>query len=131
MNVSAFGKHKGTKDGLYNICSVCRRKRYPPKVTQEHNLRKFYGITSQDYDDMLARQGGVCAICKAPPAERSYKGDPKEPRLYVDHCHTTGVIRGLLCPGCNTMLGHIEKRPHVTFEMYESYLEERKDGFIK
>jgi hypothetical protein len=47
---------------------------------------------------MFATQGGVCAICSAP--DESLKK-----RLCVDHCHTTGAVRGLLCDNCNTALG--------------------------
>lgn len=58
---------------------------------------KSYGLTPEQYDAMLEKQGGVCAICrKAPPAQR---------RLAVDHDHVTGVVRGLLCTSCNLGLG--------------------------
>jgi hypothetical protein len=58
-----------------------------------------YGITDQQYREMLVEQNGKCAICKKPPTDR---------RLAVDHCHTTGKVRGLLCMKCNTGLGHFE-----------------------
>ena len=61
-------------------------------------LRKF-GITLDEYESMLESQGGVCAICKQP--ERGNRAK----RLAVDHCHETGVIRGLLCQSCNRALG--------------------------
>lgn len=50
-----------------------------------------------DYNEMLARQGGVCAICGLMP---------KNKRLHVDHDHKTGKVRALLCNGCNTGIGH-------------------------
>jgi hypothetical protein len=62
-------------------------------------LKTFYGITQADYAAMLARQNGVCGICRRPPVER---------RLAVDHCRVTGLIRGLLCNRCNLGLGHFE-----------------------
>lgn len=55
-------------------------------------LRK-YGLTLDDYDVMLRKQNGVCAICLSPPK--------KNKAFNVDHCHTTGKIRGLLCFRCN------------------------------
>jgi hypothetical protein len=58
-------------------------------------LRRAYGISKDQYEAMLARQAGVCAMCKKPPAEP----------LLVDHCHATGRVRGLLCRTCNTGLG--------------------------
>jgi len=61
-------------------------------------IKRLYGITPEDYKDMLRQQRGRCVICKRLP---------KKNRLCVDHCHTTGVIRGLLCMGCNRMLGRL------------------------
>lgn len=57
-----------------------------------------YGITPDQFNDMLKKQGGVCAICRQPC--------PRNPRLSVDHCHQTGRVRGLLCSHCNVGLGH-------------------------
>lgn len=61
----------------------------------------MYGITIKQHDDMLEAQGGKCAICGCPP-EQSTKG-----ALAVDHCHTTGKVRGLLCGNCNAGIGHL------------------------
>lgn len=80
------------------VCKTCRpraAKRSYPELSRKHWLRKAYGLTPEQYDDMLRAQGGVCAICKKPP-----KGN----RLHVDHCHETGRIRGLLCVSCNSKL---------------------------
>jgi hypothetical protein len=59
------------------------------------HLRRSYGMSRADYAAQLARQGGVCAIC----------AKPSEKTLCVDHCHSTGTIRGLLCRKCNLGLG--------------------------
>lgn len=59
-------------------------------------IKKLYGLTLEQYNDMLVNQVGVCAICKEKPADR---------RLSVDHNHKTGKVRGLLCRNCNTALG--------------------------
>ncbi len=61
-----------------------------------YNLAQ-YGLTKDEYEERLNRQGGVCAICK----EKS-KGN-----LAVDHDHKTGKIRGLLCKLCNSALGFL------------------------
>ena len=61
-----------------------------------------YGISLREFQDLFARQGGVCAICGQP--ETASKGGRK-PRLSIDHDHETGEIRGLLCNRCNTGLG--------------------------
>lgn len=59
-------------------------------------LRKFK-LSVDDYDALLMVQHGVCAICGNPPEEGKV--------LSVDHCHKTNVVRGLLCPKCNTAIG--------------------------
>jgi len=65
-------------------------------------LQRNYDISIEDYDEMLEKQGGVCAIC-ANPETVCVKGTPKI--LSVDHDHKTGKVRGLLCRSCNTALG--------------------------
>jgi hypothetical protein len=70
-----------------------------------YRLRSNYGISLEEYDAMLARQGGVCAICKKPPA--------KGKRLVVDHCHLTGMVRGLLCGKCNSLLAFGNDDPDI------------------
>lgn len=63
-------------------------------------LKNTYGLTHNDYLVMLHEQGGVCAICKQPPAPNTH--------LAVDHDHSSGDIRGLLCRKCNLELGWYE-----------------------
>jgi len=57
-----------------------------------------YGITPEDYDHLYRQQGGVCAICKVVP--------PLGKPLQVDHDHETKKVRGLVCHGCNLIIGH-------------------------
>lgn len=64
-------------------------------------LKKNYGLTPEQVDQMTADQGGRCAICT------------KETDLLIDHCHETGEVRALLCVTCNTMIGWIENNPGV------------------
>lgn len=64
---------------------------------KRHNLKYEHGLTLEDYDAMLAKQSGVCAICAKPCTVKS--------RLSVDHCHKTGKIRALLCNPCNQGIG--------------------------
>src|SRR5262249_48040161 len=59
---------------------------------------KRYGISPAEYDELLAKQDGACAICRRRSKER----------LCVDHCHVTGMVRGLLCKDCNIALGHLK-----------------------
>jgi hypothetical protein len=74
-----------------------------------HFLRRTYGITHEEYEQILSAQGGVCAICKGTftPPHRSSK-DPKrhgKTHMPVDHCHDTDRIRGILCTRCNSLVG--------------------------
>lgn len=64
------------------------------------NLKFRYGLSLADYDALLIRQGGGCAIC----------GTPSD--LHVDHDHATGRVRGLLCRGCNIGVGHFADDSH-------------------
>lgn len=70
-------------------------------------LKKF-GLTIEKYDKMLHDQNGVCAICSCAP---------NGTRLAVDHCHSTGAVRGLLCHTCNRHLGIYESK-HIAFAAY-------------
>jgi hypothetical protein len=63
-----------------------------------------HGLTPEIYEEMLARQGGVCAICRC-----SARGSDR--RLHVDHDHATGRVRGLLCGPCNHAVGLFKDDP--------------------
>lgn len=72
-------------------------------------LKEQYNLTIDDYEKLLAKQNGVCAICLQPEMQKTGNGDIK--RLAIDHCHRTGRIRGLLCHGCNQGLGFFKDNP--------------------
>ena len=70
-------------------------------MKRKSNLKTLYGMTLAEYNALLREQGGVCALCrKAAPGTNS-----RNDKLVVDHCHTTGAVRGLLCHTCNRALG--------------------------
>lgn len=71
-------------------------------------LLKRYGLTPESYIDLLTAQGGRCAIC-----QRTDPGCSRHARLAVDHCHTTGKVRGLLCNGCNRGIGFLMDNPTI------------------
>ncbi len=72
-----------------------------PEKKKDQQLRENFGISLVDYQELLAKQDGKCAICgSATSKAKSAK------YLYVDHDHNTGEIRGLLCNNCNFALGH-------------------------
>ena len=83
---------------------------------------RMYGITLEDYTKKLIGQGGVCAICKLPEISVD-KRTGNLRNLAVDHCHTTGKVRGLLCSNCNMAIGKF-KDSILLIETAVSYLKE-------
>lgn len=94
-------------------CRVCKSKYANRRFEQEHGTSRYekyhkgdpqhtryarYAMSMEDYDRLLERQGGVCAICKF----------PSEENLVVDHDHVTGTVRGLLCNPCNRAIGQLK-----------------------
>jgi recombination endonuclease VII len=86
-------------------------KRDNESTLRAAGLRWRYGISQEEYDALLAKQGGVCAICRR----------HSKRRLCVDHCHITGMIRGLLCRLCNIALGCL-KEDQASFAAALAYL---------
>jgi hypothetical protein len=83
----------------------------PPSVNpdsrREAHLKHRYGITLDDYNNLLLEQRGVCAICGKPPGTVTTIPHHWKGKLAVDHCHDTGKVRGLLCNDCNAGIGHL------------------------
>ena len=80
------------------------RAKNPDRDVNKTLLNK-YGITLEQYEELFKKQGGVCALCKKPETVRRNKKTDGGERLAVDHCHDTGLVRGLLCFKCNTAIG--------------------------
>lgn len=87
------------------------RERNPDKY-RDKGLKKLYGIGLVEYNAMLEKQGGVCAIC-GEANEIVDTRTKKIRRLAVDHCHAKGSIRKLLCHYCNAGLGAFKDRPDL------------------
>ena len=83
-----------------------------------HYMRKF-GITLEDYTALLYSQGGVCASCGRKEEKGRYK------HMAVDHCHTTGKVRGILCSSCNRALGLVGDTSEGVRKLLK-YIEERE-----
>lgn len=92
-SASDFYLSNSNLDGLHGWCKKCSDTR-----TVE-NGRKRLGLTAEDYKMLLESQHGRCAICG------QVMGSEKKKGPHVDHDHDTGMIRGLLCPLCNILLG--------------------------
>jgi hypothetical protein len=114
--VSEFWKNRGAKDGLQAYCKPCTsaqvngRLKGPDRervlrINRNSRFKRVYGITHDEYDEMLAWQRGRCWICQEPPSD--------DRRLAVDHDHACcpgekscgKCIRGLLCRRCNQAIG--------------------------
>jgi len=70
---------------------------------RDAHLRRNFGITANDFDDILRGQGGGCAICGKLQASGKH--------FFVDHDHKTEKVRGILCPGCNSAIGLMRDDP--------------------
>jgi hypothetical protein len=82
---------------------------------------KRYCLTSSEYKKMFKDQNGLCKIC--------FKECISNQSLSVDHCHTTGKIRGLLCKKCNTALGMLEDNI-VYFKNAIEYLKNYEESLL-
>jgi hypothetical protein len=108
---------KRTKDykpcalnGCANHCyalGLCHRH-----YTRQRKLAERFGLTLQDEAQMLAAQGGVCAICGSAASRKNWRTQ-KEDSLHLDHDHRTGLVRGILCDNCNRAIGLLQDDPQV------------------
>ena len=92
------GKEKYCSKQCYNLSRQKSKQENKYSTEKSHQLKYKYGITLEDFENMRTSQDNSCGIC-----EVIFKGTP-----YVDHCHSTGKVRGLLCSNCNTGLGMFE-----------------------
>lgn len=119
--LSEYTSDKRTKDGKRAYCRKCSqdyddfwRKNFPDKKKEKSSLwyrnggkekswknqiKYRYGVTLEIYEEMLLKQNGVCAICKQKP----------HGKLNIDHDHTNGDVRGLLCGNCNRAIGLLKE----------------------
>ena len=86
------------------------------------HLKRTYGLSWEDYLGLFAKQYGQCGICKTPLSTHIKENSSVEV-AHVDHCHTTGKIRGLLCNKCNTGIGWFNDSS-LTCKLAALYLEE-------
>lgn len=103
--------HISVRFTLTSNCKECQQNYAKEHQTRLH-LKKRFNISERDYDLILEKQNGVCAICKED--EKVIDGQSKKLKpLSVDHCHETGKIRGLLCTACNTGIGLLKHEPYL------------------
>ena len=101
-----------------NCASALQRKEnldLRREIEHRSYLKIRYGITIEQFNETLARQDGCCAICGT--------DDPGWGKWHVDHCHETGIVRGLLCHPCNTGMGMLRDSKSLLRKAI-AYLEE-------
>lgn len=104
--IDQFFKDSQRIDGRSYSCKECSRSKYAsrgkeyrkrnPNQRKNSQLKYEFGITLDEYNQMAEAQKGLCAICNQESVKRN---------LDVDHDHSTGKIRGLLCGNCNKGIG--------------------------
>lgn len=116
--LNSFYTSKTQSSGLQSNCKDCNRyisktfyqcsDKNKTKLDSRKTLLKCkYGLSLEDYDNLLLIQNGVCAICGCKETSISNKKGGVD-SLRVDHCHTTGKVRGLLCSKCNFGIGNFK-----------------------
>lgn len=126
---------KGRRGGVSSWCKSCRadssrkwQAKSPKKFrkkegkpyleNRDYALKYRYNLSLFEYEQLLEQQGYACAICGKDSREMTY-------HLHVDHCHSSGEVRGLLCAPCNVYLGYIRDNSDI-LQKAVSYLERKK-----
>ncbi len=105
VSAACIACEKVFRDAYQSLPSFKKQKRH-------HQLRRKFAITSEEYDNLFESQNGVCAICFLPETALSKWGGGGR-LLSVDHCHSSGKNRGLLCARCNQGIGLLKDDPEV------------------
>jgi len=104
-SVNDFYKNKYREDGLHHYCKICHsaqnKNSYSYNKSKNRGLKNNYNLSLEKLESLYFAQDKKCKICKT-----EYSSVSKHGGLYIDHCHTTGKVRGLLCSKCNMLLGN-------------------------
>lgn len=116
--MAEYPRSRGSKLGTGSYCLPCHNERGRRSLekrggSRTYHLSRRYGITAEEADFLLAQQQGLCAICRSAPAD------------HVDHDHSTGNVRALLCFNCNGGLGQFRDDPAV-LRAAADYVEEHR-----
>ena len=113
--LNEFHKDKANKaTGYASLCKICKLEydKSKAKHTYGKKLERTFGITIMEYDQMLILQNNKCLLC-----ERDRKSFNKN--FAVDHCHSTGKVRGILCGPCNVSIGLIKESSLTAYKMFQ------------
>lgn len=133
-----INSRKERVDGEFKVCKSCEQNlpiskfsksntgvNHNPCCSKCYALKKF-NITRTDYDLLLKQQNYKCAICDNSETTIDNRTESGVRDLSVDHCHNTGVVRGLLCTNCNTLLGQSKDNIEILRKAIE-YLNKLKN----
>lgn len=115
--------YPANQDRVSKKNSMRQAKLYTTDRRYASNLKANFGITLEEYEGMLEKQNGCCAICgRSEPDEAE-----RTKRLCVDHDHDTGKIRALLCHKCNKALGLLQESPALLQKAAEYLLTHQEE----
>lgn len=103
------------------LASGRKARKNNPDKTYWYHIKYQYGLTKEQYQEMMVQQNNACAICKQ---SETHIVNGKLRTLSVDHNHDTGQVRKLLCHSCNAALGLLKEDPQIMFEMIKYILED-------
>jgi hypothetical protein len=118
--LSEYYKNITGKNGLHGECKPCNRIRAKkwykdnPDRGKHNRLKKAYGISLEQYTEMLKNQNNKCLICDIELFQ--------DKNTCVDHCHTENKVRGILCTNCNILLGQAKDSIEI-LKSAQKYLE--------
>jgi hypothetical protein len=102
--IDDFHKNKVGKYGVHHYCKLCnsiqKKSSYNYIKNRNRGILNKYNLTLEEVESLHIAQDKKCKICNV-----EYPTVSKHGGLYIDHCHTTGKVRGLLCNKCNILLG--------------------------
>lgn len=113
-------------------CDQCMaRDDYRKMAGKNSTLKNRYGITFVEFTELISLQRSQCKICGEALLSGSFTVEKiiKKDEICVDHCHSTGKVRGLLCHSCNVALGHVKDNVEVLSKMIE-YVQQHKENHV-
>ncbi len=112
-----FYRNKSFPSGLDYTC-----KKYKNKWDRKHHKLKSYGMSMEEYNELLKKQKYRCLICSS---------DLKSNNTHTDHDHKTGRVRGFLCLYCNSGLGKVKENPYILVNAIKFLLKNKNEKNIK